>query len=213
MCVFSNSDSSHANVDDVELGEKTKSQFGYVAGFCNKEIINNELDGRFLPVDIASATIKRVCRSTFTAEANGALEGAEAAQHLRHLVAELRGAPLGEIDSRSLVVPCVWIVDAMSLVDALNKDCGTISNKRVRLLVAELKQMLAEDGDIRLIWADTLVMLADCLTKLEAERGYLLAALSSGRWSPCSTPESLAAKEKIRAARKARKNRGKIVDA
>ena len=47
-------------------------------------------------------------------------------------------------------------------------------------------------------------MLADSLTKLEAETGYLLDAITQGIWSGVSTPESLERKAIIRAQRKAR---------
>ena len=56
----------------------------------------------------------------------------------------------------------------------------------------------------RLRYSSVVVMLADSLTKLEAETGYLLDAITQGIWSGVSTPESLERKAIIRAQRKAR---------
>jgi len=53
-------------------------------------------------------------------------------------------------------------------------------------------------------WFDTCSMLADYLAKFEAESGYLLNALTTGRWSTASSAEAVARKEHIRAQRKAR---------
>ena len=79
ICVFVNSDASLANADD----DKTKSQCGYIVGLCNPQVLDKGDNGKILPLDMQSATIKRVCRSTLAAETNAALEGSEAALYTR----------------------------------------------------------------------------------------------------------------------------------
>ena len=47
-------------------------------------------------------------------------------------------------------------------------------------------------------------MLADCLTKIGAERGYLLAAIADNTWSDQITEDAMKVKEKIRQGRHGR---------
>ena len=48
------------------------------------------------------------------------------------------------------------------------------------------------------------MMLADCLTKLGAERGYLLVAVTTNTWSDQITEEAIKIKEKLRQGRHGR---------
>ena len=61
-------------------------------------------------------------------------------------------------------------------------------------------EMLARDGT-DLEWVDTAVQLADALTKLDAERGFLRNALSSGFVSVRVSARAAESKAAIRAAR------------
>ena len=45
------------------------------------------------------------------------------------------------------------------------------------------------------------MMLADCLTKVGAERGYLLMAVTTNTWSDQITEDAMKIKEKIRQGR------------
>ncbi len=65
------------------------------------------------------------------------------------------------------------------------------------------------DWKIHVRWVDTQIMLADALTKTEAERGYIIERLQAGEWSLEQTSEAKAAKERIRAQRRARKAQAK----
>jgi hypothetical protein len=202
--VFSCADSSLGNVDDVALGEKTRSQCGHVTGLATKPLYEVQA-AHIWPLVLHSGTIPRVVRSTLAAETNGVLEGAETADYLRSLVAECRFCVKSakELSTRRLEIRSVWFTDAKSLHDCLAMDKGQCSDKRVRLLVAQLREMLAEDNTT-CHWIDTLVMLADALTKVEAERGFLREALESGLWSPENTAKTLEAKQRIRDGRQRR---------
>jgi hypothetical protein len=72
--------------------------------------------------------------------------------------------------------------------------------------------MLSQDG-VDLEWCDTSVQLADALTKLEAERGYLTTAMHDGYVSVKVSAEAASAKEAIRAARHRRANERRALDA
>ena len=54
------------------------------------------------------------------------------------------------------------------MCEALGNDIGSPHDKRVGIEMAALKQLLARGGD-SLKWVDTAVMLADPLTKTEAQ--------------------------------------------
>ena len=69
--------------------------------------------------------------------------------------------------------------------------------------------MLNEENT-EVMWADTTVMLADCVTKIGPERQYLLNVLETGIWTPASTPESIRAKARLREARRTRRELQRI---
>ena len=204
--VFCFADSSFANV------ERQKSQCGYVIGLTKKEI----LDGGEVPIYIVetySGSIKRVGRSTLAAESNGFLTGVESAEYLRSLILELLhpGVLLRDLDAHYRKGKLVCVTDAKSLEATLNRDTGAPQDKRVRILVAQIREMIGENNfedeaeSAFAHWCDTSQMLADVLTKIGCERAPLLQALHSGRWQLEPSEEALLKKMSIRAGRHARK--------
>jgi hypothetical protein len=106
----------------------------------------------------------------------------------------------------------ICITDAKSLESTLNKDAGQPTDKRVRILVAQAKELIGEndfsdDGFVYAHWIDTSQMLADVLTKLGSEREPLLSALHDGTWQLQPSDAALAKKASIRAARHLRKSK------
>ena len=207
--VFCFADSSFANVGEA------KSQCGYVVGLTSKKI----LDGEEVPIYVLetySGSIKRVCRSTLAAEANGFLAGVEAGEFLRVLVMEVihPTIPVYELDVHYLKEKIICITDARSLEQTLNKDAGQPQDKRVRILLAQVKDLLGEndfedDSPAYAHWCDTSRMLADVLTKLGCDREPMLSALYDGTW--CLKPSEEARHKKLivqagRHARKVKKN-------
>ncbi|CAK0887813.1 unnamed protein product [Prorocentrum cordatum] len=210
--------SSHGNIDDLTLGEKVKSQCGYIIGMASPDL---ETDATAImhPLEWASATIKRVVRGSLAAECNGFLTTAESAEFLKHAIAEISDPGYSSyqfdpfFDGKHLLL----LTDANGLVTSLEKDGGQPADKRVRILMAQIRQLLCHDvlkqereGDdwrICVRWIDTKLMIADYLTKSEAERSFLLERLSEGRWCLAQTKEMLAAKAAAGEARRARKAR------
>ena len=127
---------------------------------------------------------------------------------MREVFAEIRsgGARGKELQEAAKSIRIGWSTDAASLERHLATDTGKLQDRRLRILVAQIREML-DDPLVTLRWADTQVMLADSLTKLSVERAYLLEAMRTGCWSPASTPESLQKKVMLRAQRQARKLR------
>ena len=157
------------------------------------------------PLEIGSATIKRVCRSTLSAEANGILEGAEGALFVREFLTETKSpfTTFKELLDDAAKIPVTVVTDARSLQSHLATDCRQVSDKRLRVLIAQLRQI--QDEGAAFLWADTRVMLADGLTKMEGERAFLTDTLGKGIWCIADTPGSLDAKARSRAQRHARK--------
>ena len=190
-------DSSFANTNQM------KSQCGYIIGLTIPEIKDGG-EAPFLMVEANSGSIKRVCRSTF----NGFLQGSEAGDYLRSILVELKnpGRPLRELESEFGKPPMVAITDAKSLESTIVKDAGQPSDKRVKLLVAQVKEMLGytdyEDGNQQVIWCDTSQMLADVLTKSGCEREPLLQVMDTCVWRLQPSEEARVRKLMIRAGRR-----------
>eukprot|EP00435_Cladocopium_sp_Y103_P014041 s2039_g3.t1 len=203
--VFVFADSSFAN------GEGLKSQCGFITGLSIPELKG----GAACPIMILetySGSIKRVCRSTLAAESNGFLTGVEAGDYLRTLLMEIThpGEKLLDLDLQFVKSKLLCFTDAKSLEQTLNRDAGQPADKRVRILVSQIKEMIGEntyedDSEAFAIWTDTSQMLADVLTKLGCERESLIHALERGQWQLEPSAEAKQKKLEIRAGRHARK--------
>ena len=116
-------------------------------------------------------------------------------------------ASIRDLDQHYLKEKIACFTDAKSLEQTLNKDAGQPADKRVRILVAQIREMIGEntfqdDAPGYATWVDTSQMLADVLT---CDRDALLSAPAEGEWQ---LEPSSAAKEKkllIQAGRHARK--------
>lgn len=149
------SDASFANLPD------SGSQGGVV-------IFIRDGAGRRCPVFWHSRKIKRVVKSTLSAETLALLEGAEAAIYLSRVLSEISSC-------RALKIYCY--VDNKSLVDALYS-CRNIEDRRLRIDIAVLKDMLEKKEITEVSWIDKSQQLADCLTKKGASVERLRAAVS-----------------------------------
>ena len=112
------------------------------------------------------------------AESNGFLAGVEAAEYVRMLVMEIThpDVPSKDLDQEYLKSKILCLTDAKSLEATLNKDTAQPSDRRVRILVAQIKEMIGENNyedssSAYAVWVDTFNMLAEVLMKLGCERG------------------------------------------
>ncbi|CAJ1330014.1 unnamed protein product [Effrenium voratum] len=195
--VFVCADSSHANAE-------TKA--GYVVGLAHKDLATDK-EVPVLLLEAQSSTIKRVCRSTLAAEANAFLMGAEAADYVRSLLMEMLHPDEKLINLESEYVKRMLLVltDAKSLESTIVKDAGQPTEKRVKVLVAQIKQLLGFDGfegdNAMVKWLDTSQMLADVLTKVGCERELMLSVLDQGIWGVTPSLLATAKKASIREGR------------
>ena len=108
----------------------------------------------------------------------------------------------------------VIVTDRQELDDQIYKNfarCGVVTEKQAQATNGEhLKQMLSEPG-VGLKWINTLLMLAEPLTKTGLDNTQLLCAMEEGWWDPSSTQEALERKDKVsqeHATRQARAKHG-----
>lgn len=160
-----------------------------------------------LLLEAYSGSIKRVCRSTLAAEANAFLMGTEAGDYVRSLLLELKnpGLNIREVESELSRPLLVALTDAKSLESTIVKDAGQPSDKRVKILVSQIKEILGytnyEDSNQQAVWCDTAQMLADVLTKHGCEREPLLNVMATSRWTLEPSDEARARKQAIREGR------------
>ena len=85
-----------------------------------------------------------MCRSTLAAEANGFLAGAQAGDYLRSLLLEALHPKkkILNLDLHYAKNKLLCLTDAKSLKSTLNRDTGQPTDKSVRILVAQIKELI-----------------------------------------------------------------------
>ena len=138
------------------------------------------VSGRYdlgVPMFWHSGVIKRVVRSTLAAEAYGVSEALETGMLIGSVLAELitgrQMKCLADVD-HALQWPLLVITDSQNLALTVPKDTTSVSDKRLRIVVAMLRQVFIEDQLATLRWLPTNAMLADQLTK-EVKSPLILA--------------------------------------
>jgi hypothetical protein len=129
--------------------------------------------GRACPLSWKANKIKRVVRSTLSAEMLSLQEGVEDAIYLRAIVTELL-----QKDPKSL--PIVAYVDNQSVVQAIGST-KQVDDKRLRVDIASIKECLAKHDIDSVRWLDGSRQLADCMTKRGASGYKLRQAIMEGQ--------------------------------
>ena len=93
--------------------------------------------------------------------------------------------------------------DAKSLCDTCTVDTGRPGDKRVRVVVAQLREMLGYEGT-KLTWVDNSLMISGAPTKQDAVPEIMMDAVERNCWSLRLTEDALDRKRRIRAGRHAR---------
>ena len=106
--------------------------------------------------------------STLAAETLALLDCAEAAVYMRQVISDISGFE---------DIPIKCFVDNKSLLDALNSGKG-VADKRLRIDLAVLSNMLQTRVISDVSWVDTAHQLANCLTKRGASSYQLRASIS-----------------------------------
>ena len=116
-----------------------------------------------------SSHLKRVTRSTLTAETLAMCDGCKLALYTAAL---LNASKLTE----NLQV--IIVTDSRSLFEALGSS-KQVSNKRLRLDLGPLREMI-ERGEITINWVQGSRQLSDALTKHDASWRYLTTVMETG---------------------------------
>jgi hypothetical protein len=134
-------------------------------------LVNSQGDA--CPLSWSSAKIKRVVRSTLSAEMLSLQEGIEDAIYLRGIVTELFGKP-----EKSL--PIIAYVDNKSVTQALSST-KLVDDKRLRIDIASIKQCMERSEISAVKWVQGDEQLANCLTKRGASGYQLMQVLVNGK--------------------------------
>ena len=133
-----------------------------------------------LPLMAFSGTVKRRVRSTLAAEAYAVSEGVEWCQVLRYILLELAqppkhtGSVLQHISKIEHVYPIVVHTDSDNLTKSCRFDSGAVKDKRLRIVIAMLREVLEIEPWTRILWISTNRMFADALTKIDSPLTFLV---------------------------------------
>ena len=119
------------------------------------------------PIFWQSRKIRRVVKSTLSAETLALLDCAEACVYLARILLEITGC--------NLKVNCV--IDNKSLFDTLHSS-HCLADRRLRIDVAVLRDMIDRGEITKVSWVASPLQLADCLTKKGVCTKRLRAAIS-----------------------------------
>lgn len=119
-----------------------------------------------------SSKIRRVVRSTLSAEMLAMVEGADLAIYLRHILTELIAT--------KWPIPIHAIVDNKSTVDTVHST-HSVDDKRLRIDVGYVKQLLEQGVISSISWVPGSRMIANVLTKRGAPGSQILSLLQSGK--------------------------------
>ena len=199
-------DSGHANgTPEKDEQMRYRSVGGYFILAANPGILKGETV-RCNVLAYHSGVTKRVCRSTLAAEASHLAEAVETGDWIIVLMEE---ALTGHVDLRNWTDiiekrPRVYVTDARSVYDYLQKDANsTSSDKRMAIEGALLRETVRRDNAF-VRWIDGQQNIADVLTKFNAAKDMLKAFLKDGMMSLVQTEANKVLKEKKRGERQKR---------
>ena len=154
-------DASYANLSDG-----ASSAGGFIVFLVGENQVS-------CPLAWKANKIKRVVRSTLAAETLSLVEGLDTAFYLGHLVSEIL------CNTKKNVVPIDCYIDNKSLYDNIHST-KMVAEKRLRIDIASIKQMIQREEISQVIWVDTSHQISDCLTKHGASNIKLLQVIKEG---------------------------------
>lgn len=155
-------DASYANLHDG-----VSSAGGYIIFLMGK-------NDKCCPLAWKSNKIRRVVRSTLAAETLSLVESLDAAFYLGHLLSEILFN-----NQKQNKIPIVVFIDNKSLYENIHST-KTVSEKRLRIDIAGIKEMVQKKEIDSVKWVDTTSQISDSLTKRGAACNKLLQVLQTG---------------------------------
>ena len=126
---------------------------------------------RVCPISWRSTRVRRVARSTLSAESLAFADGMDTAAFVSHLAEEFHMIQPGST--------VIGITDSRSLYDAASTSTQ-ISDRRLRVEISAIRET-KEKGELEILWTSKDNQLADVLTKKGAPYQKLLEVISQGR--------------------------------
>lgn len=132
----------------------------------------------------SSHKIRRVCRSTLSAEARGLCIGLEGADYLKVVLAETRSSSfaLERYREALMQVEGVAIIDARSVYDYVTRDSGKLPGDKRLGIDLRLLQHYLQGSSYVLRWVAGAQQLADCLTKEADDLRYFHWVARRGKY-------------------------------
>ena len=127
-------------------------------------------NGNVIPMSWRSRKIKRVVRSTLSAETMAFIEAAKQSFFIRAIISELHG-----FDNKMILSINMLKVNK-SLFDSIHST-KTVEDKRLLIDISCIRNKLAESEIHKVTWITAENQLADCLTKNEAPSSKLINVL------------------------------------
>ena len=146
--IMCSSDASFANL------KNGSSHGGFIIFLCGS--------GKYAPIAWKSNKLKRVVKSTLSAETLALEEALESSFMIKSLLCELLNK---EMKSGLFQVYCY--TDNKSLVDTINST-KTLTEKRLKADVCIIREMTEKQEVKSVSWRDSSSQLTDCLTKVVA---------------------------------------------
>ena len=163
--------------------EKVYSQSAYYVLLADRDLLSGK-EGNFTVLDARSHRLPRVCRSTYSAELQGAEEAFDAGIFCRGLFANFLGYPMHQRRALDAIcaIPLAVVTDAKDVYDKGCSDTPTYgAQKSLAFTVAWIRGVLSQPNTM-LRWTATENMFVDCNTK-DMCREHVHKILNSGRWS------------------------------
>lgn len=153
------SDASYCNLSDG-----VSSGGGHIVFLCGE-------NGLCCPISWSSTKIRRVVRSTIAAETLAMGEATDSCFYIAAILAEIL----------SFKVPIHCLIDNKSLFENVHST-KSVSEKRLRIEVATIKQMIERNEIKSVSWVETDQQLADCLTKKGVNVNKLMNVIVNGHF-------------------------------
>ena len=162
-----------------------KTQAGYVVAFTDRNL-EKGLPAQWSPITWKSYKMSRVVASTLAGETQSFVTASGVAEWLSLMIAEVNNPNFDIRDCAEYLrsTPITGITDCKSLYDAIHSPSspGKAEDKRVSIDLTIIKQCIDRTG-LSTRWAPTELMIADGLTKDQADPSDLLrAALQLGSY-------------------------------
>ena len=129
-------------------------------------------DNKCCPVTWSSTKIKRVVKSSLSAEAMSLVDGIDAAYCVGSLISEVL------FDETPNSIPIYGYIDNKSLMENI-KSTTLVSEKRLRVDIAAIQQSV-ERGEVIVKWIPCSQQVSDCLTKAGASCSQLVDIIKQG---------------------------------